>query len=216
MNHAFKRPIHVPRKIPNRRFFAAKAEVAEAFVRVASRRNLTLYGLVSDILKKVVDLDSIGVSLDEVMEGFRLFKTSKEIGFVPVPENLWYETAEVSLKTDRKGTIARFSEAGEWIGKYALAKSQGKDPSKFLATCLAPLVHEASDFSIDGSETVRLRCVNARHPPFYTEPFSILLSKAIETLGYECESRTASRGMILLAFRKVLGLEQRMRGEILA
>lgn len=193
-----------------------KADIADSIMRIASEKSLTLYGLVSDVLEKVAELANSGVSLSEALEGFRLMKTSKEIGFVPVPEHLWYETAEISLKADRRGTMARFAESGEWIGKYALAKSRGTDPAKYLANCLAPLTCDASEFVMEGGETVRLRCVNPRHPPSYSEPFSALLARAVETLGYECESKTASKGMILLSFRRAPAILQKARGEIVA
>ncbi len=102
------------------------------------------------------------------------------------------------------------------MGKYALAKSQGKNAVKYLAACLGPLTCDASEFSIDENKTLSLRCVNTRQPPSYTEPFSIMLSRSVETLGYRCETRTASRGMIILSFRKTPGSEQERRAEILA
>ena len=201
---------------PKRRFFAVKAEVADSIIRIASQGGLTLYGLVSDALEKVAELHNSGVSISEALESFRLTKTSKGIGLVIVPEHLWYETAEVSLKADRKGTMARFAESGEWIGKYALAKSQGSTRIEYLANCLAPLICDASEFVMEGMDSLHLRCVNPRHPPSYSDPFSVLLARAVETFGYECTSKTASKGMILLSFRRTSGVEQKVRGEIVA
>lgn len=193
-----------------------KADVAADFIQMASRKNLTLYGLLSEILEKIVALDRMGATLGEVVEAYRLFKTCKEIGFVSIPESLWHETVESSLRIDKKGTLVRFGEAGEWIGRYALAKSQEADPALYLANCLTPLMCDASDFSIRGSETIQVRCVNPRYPPYYIEPFSTLLSRAVETLGYECDKRVVAKGMVLLSFQKTVGPEQRVRREVFA
>jgi hypothetical protein len=193
-----------------------KGDVGEAFARMAERRNLSLFSLLSDVLARITSLDKAGGSLDEAMNSFHLMKTIKEIGFVVVPEDLWYETVENSLKADRKGTMARFSTAGEWIGKYCLAKNLGGNSTQELTSCLAPLSHNANDFSLEGSDAVRLRCVNPRFSQHYAESFSALLSKAFETIGHECTSRTVSKGMIILTLRKVPRLEQKMRDEILA
>ncbi len=205
----------LPGKTPKRHFFAVKAEVGETFARMASKRNLTLYSLVSDCLEKIVELDNSGVSLDEAASSFRLLKTAREIGLVLVPESLWYETVESSLKTDRKGTMARFSDTGEWIGKYCLAKNRGDNAARELGSCLAPLASDANDFSLEGDETIRLRCVNPKYSQQYAESFSMLLCKAFETIGHECLSRTVSKGMIILTLHRVPMLEKKMRDEIL-
>ncbi len=183
---------------------------------MASKRNLTLYGLVTDVMKKVVELDNAGVSLDEATNSFRLMKTAKEIGLVIAPEILWYETVESALRTDRKATMARFSDAGEWIGKYCLAKNSGDDPARELASCLAPLTSDANDFSLEGNDTIHLRCVNPKYSQQYAESLALLVSKAFEMIGYESASRTVSKGMIILTLHRVPKLEQKMRSEILA
>lgn len=183
---------------------------------MAPRRNLTLYGLVTDVLKKIVELDHHGVSLEDAANSFRSAKTAREIGLVVVPQNLWYETVDSALKVDRKGTMARFSDAGEWIGKYCVAKSSGENASRELAACLAPLASDANDFSLEGIETIHLRCVNPKYSQQYAESFSLLLSKAFEMIGHECTSRTVSKGMIILTLHRIPKLEQKMRSEILA
>jgi hypothetical protein len=202
-------------KSPARRFFAVKADVANAFNQMASNRNLTLYGIVSDILEKIVSLDTMGGSLDEAIDYFRLCKTSREIGFIPIPENLWYHAVELSAKMDEGGTRARFEDVGEWIGKYALTKSEGKDSVTYLKTCLAPLASDASEFWLEGHESIILRCVNSHHSQLYARLFSVLLTKAVETLGYDLEDQTVSQGLILLSFRKIPVIKDRhMGGEL--
>jgi hypothetical protein len=199
-----------------RHFFAVKGDVGEAFAQVAERRNITLYSLLNDVLAKVNSLDKAGGSLGEAIDSFHVIRTIKEIGFVVIPEDLWYETVENSLKADRKATTARFSAAGEWIGKYCLAKNRGGNTTQELTSCLAPLSSNANDFSLEGSDAVRLRCVNPRFSQSYAESFSVLLSKAFETIGHEITSRTVSKGMIILTLRKVSKPGQKVRDEILA
>ena len=190
--------------------------MGEGFSQMAARKNLTLYSLVSDILAEVISLDKAGDSLDEALDSFRQMKTIKEIGLVVVPEDLWYETIENSLKSDLNAMMTRFSSAGEWIGKYCLAKSPAGNATQELTSCLAPLFANANDFTLKGSDVVRLRCVNPRFSQRYAESFSQLLSKAFETIGHECTSKTVSKGMIILNLRKVPKLEQKMRDGILA
>jgi hypothetical protein len=183
---------------------------------MASSRGLTLYSLLSDTLGKVVELDASGISLDEAVKGYNCQKMAREIGFTSVPENLWYETAEVSLRADRKGTMTRFGDCGEWIGRYVLAKSQSTNQTEELVKCLSPLSVDASEFSIEGSDTLRLRFVNPRLPPAYTEAFSSLLTRAIGAVGYECETRSHSRGMILLQFHRAKASDRLLRKEVFA
>ena len=183
---------------------------------MASKRGLTLYSLLSDTLGKVVELDTNGISLDDVIKGFNCQKMAREIGFTCVPENLWYETAEASIRADRRGTMTRFADCGEWIGRYVLAKSQSTNLTEQLVKCLTPLTSDASEFSIEGSDTLRLRLVNPRLPPAYTEAFSTLLVRAIGAIGYECETRNHTRGMILLEFRRAKGLDRQLRKEVFA
>ena len=199
-----------------RRFFAAEAEVGEAFVQMAQKGNLTLYNLLNDILKKAVELDQSGSSLQEAFRGFRTLKTSQEIGFIAVPEKLWYETAEIAHKVDPRSTSERFAEAGDWIGKYSLAKSKGRNRVEHLIECLSPLTHYSGDFSFEGGDTVRVRCVSHEFSTSYADSFATLLSRAFEKIGYQCTSRNVSKGMLLLSFQRSAQLDHELRGEILA
>ena len=183
---------------------------------MAQKRNLTLYNLLNEMLKHAVELDQAGITLQEAVQGFRTLRTSQEIGFVAVPEKLWYETAEVAHKIDPTHTSTRFAEAGEWIGKYSLAKSGTQNPVKHLIDCLSPLTHSVSDFSSEGNETVRLRCVNNQYSASYSDCFATLLCRAFEKVGYRCTSRDVSKGMLLLSFRNAAQIDQKLRGEILA
>jgi hypothetical protein len=183
---------------------------------MAQKRNLTLYNLLNEMLKQAVELDQAGITLREAVQGFRTLRTSQEIGFVAVPEKLWYETAELTHKINPAQTSTRFAEAGDWIGKYSIAKSGAQNPVKHLIGCLSPLTHSSGDFSSEGSETVRLRCVNDQYSASYSDCFATLLSRAFEKIGYRCTSRDVSKGMLLLSFRNVAQLDQKLRGEILA
>ncbi len=204
------------RKTRPRRFFAADAEVGDAFVQMAHKRNLTLYSLLNEMLKHAIELDRAGIALQEAVQRFRTLRTSQEIGFVAVPEKLWYETAEVAHKIDPARTCSRFAEAGEWIGKYSLAKGGGQNPVRHLIDCLSPLTHSSSDFSSEGNETIRLRCVNNQYSASYSDCFAALLCRAFEKIGYQCTSRDLSKGMVLLSFRTSTQLDQKPMGEILA
>ena len=204
------------RKTRSRRFFAANAEIGDAFVQMAQKRNLTLYNLLNEMLKHVVELDQAGASLQDAVQGLRTLRTSQEIGFVAVPEKLWYETAEVAHKIDPAHTGTSFADAGEWIGKYSLAKSGGQNPVKHLIDCLSPLTHSSSDFSSAGNETVRLRCVNNQYSASYSDCFAALLIRAFEKIGYRCTSQDVSKGMLLLSFHNVAQVDQKLPGEILA
>jgi hypothetical protein len=203
-------------KAQARRFFAADAEVGDAFVQMAQKKNLTLYNLLNDMLKKAVELDQAGISLQEAIRDFRILRTSREIGFVAVPEKLWYETAEIAYRADAARTGNRFADAGEWIGKYSLAKSGRQNQVEHLIQCLSPLTQYSSDFSSDGSEIIHLRCVNHQYSASYADSFATLLSRAFEKIGYQCLSRNVSKGMLLLSFRRSAQLEQKSPGEIFA
>ncbi len=181
---------------------------------MAARKHLTLFGLVSEMLEKVVELDAHGTSLEEVLNQYRIMKTSSELGFIPVPETLWYDNTESCLKADRRGTMTRFAGVGEWIGKYVATKSTVKDPLGLLKECLAPLTNDSSEFSLREGENLTLRCVNSRQPASYAEPFSALMTRAVEGLGYQCSTKSVSKGMIILDFRKKI--EPHLRGEIIA
>ncbi len=199
-----------------RRFFAAEAEIGDAFVQMAQKKNLTLYNLLNDMLKKAVELDQAGISLQEAIREFRVLRTSQEIGFIAVPEKLWYETVEIAHRADPARTSNRFAEAGEWIGKYSLAKSGGQNQVEHLIQCLSPLTHYSSDFSSEGNEIVRLRCVDHQYSALYADSFATLLSRAFEKIGYQTSSRNVSKGMLLLSFRRSAQLEQKLPGEIFA
>ena len=183
---------------------------------MAQKRNLTLYNLLNEMLKHAVELDQAGASLQEAVQGFRTLRTSQEIGFVAVPEKLWYETAEVAHKIDPAHTSTRFADAGEWIGKYSLAKSGGQNTVKHLIDCLSPLTHSISDFASERNETVRLRCVNYQYSASYSVCFAALLILAFEKIGYRCTSRDVSKGMLLLSFHNTAKLDQKLQGEIIA
>ena|SRR2546425_5314648 len=185
-----------------RRFFAVRSDVADSFTQMAAKKSLTMYGSVTDILREVVRLDNQGFSIYDASVALQQSKTAREAGFVNVPEILWYEMVESSVKRDRGGTIAKFSDAGKWLGRYVLAKSQGVDLPKHFMESLAPLTHDCTEFLVENRDGLSIRCFNPSHSQSYAEAFSALLVEMAASIGFECRNMGYSNGVIVLSFDK--------------
>lgn len=190
-----------------RKMLAAREDLVNKVLEIASRRNVKLYGMINDTLELVIRADDMGLSLEEIVEQYGFVKAAKDAGFVPVAEGLFYDIIEKVFQRNKRWVTKKWYETGQWYGKYYSVKLP-QDPVKAFKEDISSFTWNVSEFSIveseDGGE-VLVRCVNPRFPLSYTTLFSVFLEGAMNMFGYECEKKGVSKGIIRLRFRKVEG-----------
>jgi hypothetical protein len=190
-----------------RKMLAAREDLVNRVLKIASRKNVKLYGMINDTLELVIRADDMGLSLEEVVDQYGIVKAAKDAGFVPVAESLLYDIVEKVFQRNRRWVTKRWYEAGQWYGKYYSVRLP-QDPVKAFKEDICSFTWNASEFSIVESEDrgeVVVRCVSPRFPLSYTTLFSVFLEGALNMFGYECVKRGVSKGIIRLRFRKVGG-----------
>ena len=186
---------------------AAREDLVNKVLEIASRKNVKLYGMINDTLELVIRADDMGLSLEEVVDQYGIVKAAKDAGFVPVVESLLYDIVEKVFQRNKRWVTKKWYEAGQWYGKYYSVRLP-QDPVKAFKEDICSFIWNVSEFSIvesEGDGEVVVRCVSPRFPLSYTTLFSVFLEGALNMFGYECVKRGVSKGIIRLRFRKVEG-----------
>lgn len=188
-----------------RKMLAAREDLVNKVLEIAGRRNVKLYGMINDLLELVIRAESMGLSLEEVVDQYGTIKAAKSAGFVPVVESLWYDVIKRLFRRSKKWMIKRWYESGQWYGKYYSVRNP-QDPLMAFKNDMGSLTWNVSEFSIvedEGKDRVIVRCVSPRFPLSYVNLFSAFLEGALNAFGYECTKSGVSKGIIRLSFTKV-------------
>ena len=81
---------------------AAREDLVNKVLEIASRKNVKLYGMINDTLELVIRADDMGLSLEEVVDQYGIVKAAKDAGFVPVVETLLYDIVEEVFQRNKR------------------------------------------------------------------------------------------------------------------
>jgi len=179
---------------------AARVDLADRISEIASRRG-TLYDYVNSILEQAVRAESMGLTLEEVLDDRWVIKDARDAGFAVVPEKVFYELTEDAYeKLGKRKMTSLWYEAGQWYGRYYedLGRFEGAVRRYFW---------DLSELKISkGDEHLALTCLSSKFSEAYTELFSKFLEGSLNALGYSLDQGEVSKGIISLRFVKSKGV----------
>lgn len=185
-------------KSMQRKLLAARLDLAEKISEIAARRG-TLYDYVNDVLEQVIRIESMGLSLREMYDEVRVFKSAKDVGFILLPEALVMGLAEKAYKDDRGSLEALFFENGQWYGKYY------GDVERFEEV-LRTYLWSTSEFEIKKSGKGRvLTCLGSSFSVGYLKLLGFFFEGAMDTLGFKTASKDVVKGIIRISFQPKVG-----------
>ena len=181
-----------------RKLLAAREDVAARIGEIASRRGLTLYGLVNEALASVITMEDAGITLNGMAERSRTLDSAKNAGFLLCAEALWYETVEQAYRNSPQGMAKLWFEAGARCAKLFMIRENERSVAAF-ARDITAFTWNAPDFSFDVRDReVRVRCLSPKFSKSYALLFSRFLEGAFDAFGYDCASEEVDTGALQL------------------
>lgn len=185
---------------------AAREDLVNGVIEVASRRGFTLFALTNEALERVIEADKMGLSLSEVADGCRVLEAAKRGGFILVPEMMLYEVMDKAYREMGDWMVKVWAESGEWFGKYYSVKNP-KDKIENLTKDMRSLLWNVGEFNItrNGDREVSVKCVGSRFPESYAVFLGAFLEGAFNSLGYKCLEKHVAKGFVNLRFKVLEG-----------
>ncbi len=177
---------------------AVRGDLADRLNEIAAHRGTTLFALVNDTLDSAIALEEAGLTPRGVLEGQRILEAARVSGFLPCPENLWYETVEQAHRDGGEWMAKSWFEAGARCAKLYMVR-EGKDFLAVFKRDIRGLTWNASDFSFtEGDDGVLVRCISRKFSELYAQLFSNYMEGAFTAFGYECVQRDVAKGAFQL------------------
>jgi hypothetical protein len=185
---------------------AAKEDLVNQVIEVASRRGLTLFGVANEALEQIVKLDKSELRLTDAVREYEVLKAARDAGFVLVPEGLLYDAMDKAHREGKTWMMKKWVESGEWCGKYYSVKDSA-DRLQRLEGDLRGFFWNAKDFELSqkGENEVLVRCASSRFPESYTAFLGAFIEGMLNALGYQCVQRDLAKGFLELKFEVVKG-----------
>ena len=182
-----------------RKMLAARLDLADRISEIASRRG-TLFDYLNDILDQAIRAESLGLTLNEVLDDRWLIKTARDAGFTFVPEKIVNDLIENAYEElGKRKMTSLWYETGQWYGRYY--EDLGR-----LEASVRRFFWDISEFKMSKEdENISLICLSSKFSETHTELFSKFLEGAFNALGYGLDESDVSKGIISLRFVKSKG-----------
>lgn len=187
-----------------RKSFAAREDLLDQMNIIAKENDLSLYKYVNDVFELTIRANEMGVTFDGLLSSRELLNDAKDNGYTLGLESIWYSMADLSYCNAKRKSLESWSEAGVWLAKRHIT-GKDADPFETFITDLKDFTWNIPelDFNINGNK-LSVRVVSPRLPESYTMLFLSFLEGALETFGYQIETKDLARGIICLHATKKL------------
>jgi len=184
-----------------RKMLAAREDIANRIVELATRKDMTVYQTVNDILEQALRVEELGLTMSQVVDERWMLERAKETGFTFAIEHLQYLVVDAAFEENKKKISDIWGEMGTWYGKYF--KSKFDDPLQAFRETLDLLTTGTSEYSYVNSENeLTISCIGERYTEGYTEVFSVFIENTLKVLGYKLNNKEVSKGIIKLHLRR--------------
>ena len=184
-----------------RKMLAAQEDIANRIVELATRKDMTVYQTVNDILEQALRVEGIGLSLKQVVDERWMLERAQEIGFTFTIEQLLYRIVDAAYEEDQERFTGIFKEMGHWYGKYFEAKHA--EPVNALRDALELFTLGNTEYSLEETpRRLKLSFIGERLSPGYTELFSVLMEELLLVLGFKLNGKELRKGILNMEFRK--------------
>lgn len=179
-----------------RKTFAAREDFLNHLGKIAERKGLTLYNTVNDIFQLFINAEQLGVNLEKTVEQQELLENARTSGFILVPEIIWYDLIDEAYRNQKKQTLQKWFQAGQWIAKR-YRSSDFKDPFEAFKVNMQSFTWKVSEFTLQRDEEtgiLNFRLVGPRLSESYVALFTALMKGALQEFGYRIVGSDVSFG----------------------
>jgi len=189
-------------KSSRRKMLAAREDLADKLGKMASSKGFTIFGMVNNLLELAVSVETMGISLDEAVDNYRIIKAVKNASFTLVLESLLYDTTEIAYQKAKEKTLTTWFDAGVWVGRQYITRGV-EDPFTALKRDLKAFSWNIPEFTMEKTEKeVSIRVLSPRFSESYTLLFNRFLEGILEAFGYGVTYKEVGRGNIRLEAAK--------------
>lgn len=186
-----------------RKLLAARADLVDEISKLAKARNQTIYGLVNSMLEQAIKVYKMNLKLEEIVDSYMVLRNLKNLGFIPLPEDVAYKALDHIFGDEPKETIELGLKLGEWYGKVLEAQLPGLKPLDMLKLIIREVAWAASEVMVlESSDRLILRCIGPRFSRSYTEFLARMAEGVASSMGFKTVQRYVARGVILLTLRR--------------
>ena len=165
------------------------------------RRGVSLSSFAERALEQAVRAEEMGASLEEAIDIFGIFETTRGAGAVQIPRSNLKSLIIELYRSEKDKLLAIWERAGRWYGEYLHARL-GDESLKFLEKALLVSwnLDEVEIYSDD--LIINLRFISFVMALELTELLVSYISGIMNALGYESVKKSYLRGLANLNFRK--------------
>jgi hypothetical protein len=177
---------------------AARDDLADKIGKIAQKRGFTLFSYVNDLLDLAIKVDSMGITLKETVDSYRLAREVKDASFTLILESLLYETAGIAYDRASEKTLKIWYDAGVWVAQRYIARGV-KDPLREYEKELKVFAWNIPSVTLAWSgKDVSVRILSPRFTETYTVLFNHYLQGILSGSGYEVTFNEVGKGNIRL------------------
>jgi len=186
-----------------RKLLAARADLVEEISKLARSRNQTIYGLVNSILEQALKVYRMNLKLEDIVDSYMILRNLKNLGFIPLPEDVAYKALDHIFNDDPKETVDLGLRLGEWYGRVLEAQLPDLKPPDMLRMIIREVAWAASEVAVlkNGDQLI-VRCIGPRFSRSYTELLAHMAEGVALSMGFKTVQRYVARGVILLTLRR--------------
>jgi len=186
-----------------RKLLAARADLVEEISKLARSRNQTIYGLVNSILEQALKVYRMNLKLEDIVDSYMILRNLKNLGFIPLPEDVAYKALDHIFNDDPKETVDLGLRLGEWYGRVLEAQLPDLKPPDMLRMIIREVAWAASEVAVlkNGDQLI-VRCIGPRFSRSYTELLARMAEGVALSMGFKTVQRYVARGVILLTLRR--------------
>ncbi|RLI24603.1 hypothetical protein DRO57_06250 [Candidatus Bathyarchaeota archaeon] len=186
-----------------RKLLAARADLVEEISKLARSRNQTIYGLVNSILEQALKVYRMNLKLEDIVDSYMILRNLKNLGFIPLPEDVAYKALDQIFNDDPKETVDLGLRLGEWYGRVLEAQLPDLKPPDMLRMIIREVAWAASEVAVlkNGDQLI-VRCIGPRFSRSYTELLARMAEGVALSMGFKTVQRYVARGVILLTLRR--------------
>lgn len=189
-------------KKPPKKLVVVRGDILAKVARIANREGKTITTFANEVFEQAIKVYEMGLTLPEVVELYTLTKISREGGGSVVPRDILRYLVSKVYHSDRDELTRKFYEAGNWFGKYIVARVPDRDPLGFLERLLYANVWDVKEVYVGKSgDKVSVRCVAPQLSEEETRLLASYIEGLVTALGFKPIGNDIIRGIILLDFQ---------------
>jgi hypothetical protein len=181
---------------------AADEDLAKRIVEIAKKRDSTVYQTVNDILEQAVKVESMGLSLNDIIENREKLEKARKMGMTFTIEKLLFNVFDIANNKSEKELSELFHDTGKWYGKYF--QGRNGDPLEIFKEAMDLLTFGGAVFNYEkmNGGQLSITCVGELFTDGYSQVQSLFIEGVLEALGWKQIQKETPKGIIRLIFER--------------